>query len=524
MAPRYATYDSTTATASGRWSRRHKFSNYLVWSPDPALYTGARPVIYFKHGGARMQPNDLGLGSSTIATMCTDELGAFVVSYDCNPGGFYVAGGQEPDAEFFPESIESDIAALSWFNSRPTDTALWGATGSISTNWLLRAHWGSSSGGYDVAHAQLTPDGDVDYGEVATLRRGEAAYAVGASHRCGCVIVNQAQLMLSSFTAQRGGVAHGYDVYTVSGAHSVGASTLAVATGTGAIYKGNALVIGSKKYVATADRATPGTGGNAIPIYPTIEEDLTGGETVTVELGTDGSDLSKYWPYAWCGGYLYRIGTGYTWDTFPMARKQQADATRLARSDNPRALEATWVLIGGSGNELITSSVNAGDPKSFLNHMTSGVQDPAYSDLHSEHQSFAMAHLLDAAGNTTKVHLYQGNTTSNPGPYSGSGGPAWNKGTNALFSEELTATTIEVVGSGSNIYRKASGTWSSDFAVGRSVWVDGYATAANNGAKTITGNSGTDLTVQQSLTTEAAGASATFRWIALKAILQGLGW
>ena len=436
----YLTYDATTATASGRWSRRKKHSDFLIFAPDLTVFTTLpRPVVFLKHGGARMNPGDIGIASTSTTDLITDTMGAYLVIYDCPPGGFYNAGAQDPDCEFWPESVESDIEALAWFISRHDDSALWGA-GSISQNPDLRMHWGSSSGGWDVLHCQLSQDGAVPYGS-GPLQRGEDRFAINASHLCNVVFVNQPQVMLSTFTAVRAATAtyptpHTF-TYTVNGAHAIGSGTLAVTGDTEPIYTGSRLIIGSSKYVATADYAG---GPGSISVYPLIDATLSGGEAISVDFSTSGTDVSKYHPYAWCGSYLFRNGIGWTWDTFPSAIKEQSDVTSQVTSSNPRVTDVAWVIIGATANEIITSALTG--ERSFLNHVTPGTQEPAFNELHSEHQGFWLAYCLDLAGNTTDVHLYQGNTVSNPTLHNA----AWNKGRNAGFSPSVLQAVLESKG------------------------------------------------------------------------------
>jgi hypothetical protein len=77
---------------------------------------------------------------------------------------------------------------------------------------------------------------------------------------------------------------------TVVGAHSVGATTLAVTAldFSSTVKKGDTLSIAgdTQRYAVTADTATDGSGAATLPIYPTLKVGLSGSEVVTVETGT----------------------------------------------------------------------------------------------------------------------------------------------------------------------------------------------------------------------------------------------
>lgn len=75
----------------------------------------------------------------------------------------------------------------------------------------------------------------------------------------------------------------------------------------------------------------------------------------------------------------------------------------------------------------------------------------------------------------------------------------------------FTGTTVSAVGASSKIVRGA-GSWITDgFRVGKVVGVSGFATAANNGHFTILSLTATEMVVDATLTTEAAGASVTVK-------------
>ena len=71
-----------------------------------------------------------------------------------------------------------------------------------------------------------------------------------------------------------------------------------------------------------------------------------------------------------------------------------------------------------------------------------------------------------------------------------------------------TAVTNVTVASPANTYTTAA-TWTNTPAVGSWIYVSGFANAANNGFKQVTASSTTVVTVSQTLTAEAAGATVT---------------
>ncbi len=452
--PDYTTLDRTTAAYSGRWGKRGKFQRVRIWPPTNPVGGGnvsgylAPPwrVVFFKHGGGKMNPDDLDLGSNSTALYLANTLGCAVISYDTTPGGFYEPGAVEPEAKYWPETHEEDAAFIAWIRSRATDTALFGAGGSISTLPGKSLHWGLSSGGWDVVKTQLARDGEFEYASGA-IQRGEARFARKFDHRCNFVLVNQHQSILSSFCKSKVAATDPVDSYTVNGAHSIGATSVSITGGTGAWVKGNRLTItgDSQQYAVRTDKAS---GAGSLDIFPALRVTLSGGETIErVETGMD-----KYGDHAWCGGYFFRSGD-YIWqaDTvsgasgaeFPWETKRQADADLQITSDNPRVKEVAWMFIGasvgaGTDDPLFTSALTG--ETSFRQILpapyglaTEGTIHPGFINLHEEAQAFAMGYALDAAGNTSNVAVYQGNSTSNTTVAATN----WNKGRNADFSSAV---------------------------------------------------------------------------------------
>lgn len=453
--PDYATLNRATASYSGRWGKRGKFQTFRMWLPTNAAGGGnvsgysAPPwrVVAFKHGGAKMNPQALDLDTNSSALYFANTLGCVVVSYDTTPGGFYEPTAQEPDSKHWPETHEEDAAFIAWLRSNWNNTALFGAGGSISvlsSKWL---HWGLSSGGWDVIKTQLARDGEFDYASGA-VQRGDARFLAKYGHTCDFVWVNQTQAILSTFVKSKL-ASPAPSSYTVNGAHSIGATTLAITGGTGAWVKGNRLSItgDSLQYAVSADKAS---GAGNLSIFPALRVALSGGEAIAQEL----TNVEKYGDYAWCGGYFFRQGQGIIWQSdtvsgatgleFPWDIKRQADADVQCTADNPRVKEVAWLFLGATGGgELLTTALTG--ELSFRNILpgtyglaADGTIHPAFSSLHSEAQAFALAYVLDQLGNTSNVEVYAGNATTNVNV----GETNWNKGRASAFNTTVLGTFL----------------------------------------------------------------------------------
>lgn len=461
--PDFTTLTAATATYSGRWKRGGRFCNFRVWTPDNPAGGGnvsgydAPPwqnVVVFKHGGAKMNPNDLDLNTNSTALMLINELSAVIVSYDTTPSGFYESTALEPDALYWPETHQEDAEFISWLGANATNTTIFGTGKSIqSANRNTWMHYGSSSGAWDVLKTQCAREGDFPL-PTGALQRGEARFAANTSYYCNVVLVSQPQTMLATFVKSK----HASPApasYTVNGAHSAGVSTITIAGGTGRFLKGNRIQFNGtgQVYAIDADSAASPT---SVAIYPTLQTGVSNG--ATVDLVTTG--LEKYADQGWCGGYFFPSNSGYVWNddatlttpaVYPWENKRQADVDKMLTSDNPRVREVSWVFVGASGNELIKSTAGTSNEFAFLKHvpgpygtLADGAIDSAHNDLHGEWQSFYIAWLLDQLGNTTNVALYAGNTTSNPNVEVNA--TNWNKGQNADFSASVLKTFLQARG------------------------------------------------------------------------------
>lgn len=280
----FTNFDSSNATAVGRWSRSKRNSGFRIWTPDNP--TGGGPVagyqappwkvVYWKHGGGRSQPNDLDLPSNSTAQMLVNELSCALVSYDTPPGGFYEPNAIDSEAAYFPENIFDDHDAISWFRTHATDAALWGSGKSISTLPSKSRHWGGSSGGWDVLQTQLGLPGDL-LRRGRFSRRGEDRFAGDFDSRCDFVLVNIAQTMLSTFC--RSLVDDPASGYTVNGSQSPGATSIPV-TGGSLQFKTNDLIRfdgDPTDYTVQSDSATPAT---TVSIDPPLVRSISSGAIV----------------------------------------------------------------------------------------------------------------------------------------------------------------------------------------------------------------------------------------------------
>lgn len=433
-------YDETTATSSGRWSRFVKHSRFLHWKPDPNVFTGQRRVVFFTPIGAQMNPGDLGLGASLIAAMLTDELGCHVVSFETGPGGFYVPGVQEPDAIFGGEVMAQTAAAYGYFLSRYNDTSIWNTDFTCDPDPSHAMGWGSSAGAWRTAKTLLARDGDFDYHHAGAMC-GLSSYTVRQSAALGFALLHQGQYQLSSFVAARKPAVD--PSYVVSGTNSTGSIVLNLKTGNSQpIYMGTKLTIGSKVYCVKADFAGGATG--QVSIYPSLQEDATDGTAIS--FSWDG--IEKYWPYGWCGSYGFRNGNGQVWNAheanaFPMELKLELDCDIHLSSSNRRCTDLRVMFFGGDVGAPISSQLTG--EKSFLLNTVPGTPNPAYINLHAPHQAYWLAHRLSSLGNAN-VQVYAGNATNNPGPYDGTDGRPWCKGTNAMFTPAILKAFLQAGG------------------------------------------------------------------------------
>jgi hypothetical protein len=200
MAPFYATYDLTTASRVVRFRGRGRYSLAAVWDPPPG-FTGARGVGIRKHGGKRHNPRDFSLGANTTAQMFTDVFGAYVMAYDCDPGGLWRGDAEEVDCEFMDESAASDALFPMFLGAHYADPYLVGSTRTVDPARNRWCAFGESSGAHDVARSQFVPLGG--FGDLAAAEsvRGGRQFRYHPDHRCGHAYLFIPQNRISSFNA-----------------------------------------------------------------------------------------------------------------------------------------------------------------------------------------------------------------------------------------------------------------------------------------------------------------------------------
>lgn len=459
--PDFTTLTAETATVDrARWSRSKRHARLSIWTPDNPVgggnvsgYTAPPwPVCFHIHGGSRNNPNAVDPGTDANVLMLVNELSCAVVSIDYPPGGFYEAAAQEPDAEFWPESILSTHEAVQWAREHAADATLLGsASRSLTTDPQRSIMVGGSSGGWDVLQLQYSRDGDLPYSG-GPERRGDARFGGRYGSRCNFVHVAQPQALASTFCKSKH-ASPAPSSYTVSGAHSGGATSITVTGGTGRFLRANRIKFNGtgQEYAVTTDSASPAT---TLAIYPSLQSGLSGGETVDLQT----TNFEKYGDYSWMGGYFFRRGDGRVWQRdvtsaagdveFDWHLKRQADVDVLLTADNPRVKEVAIVLTGNSADNLIRSHTSTANEFSFRKHapvphgtLAFGAVAPAFINLHQEVSSYLVAFALDVAGNTADVALYAGNATSNPDSEVGSNN--WNKGQNADFSAAVLKAFLQ---------------------------------------------------------------------------------
>jgi hypothetical protein len=225
--PLYATYDTTTASRLIRWRGRGRYFVAAVFDP-PVGFTGARPVALRKHGGKRHNPRDLNAGGNPTLQELTDVLGAFVILYDVDPGGFWRGDGEEVDLELADESLASDALFVMLVRAHCADSWLVGTTRTIDPRVSAFLLLGESSGAYDSIRCQLVPLGGFDDLAQSAGIRGGGPYRFDPDHRVGFLFLFIGQNWLHDFNAYE---TRKLLASTATGSSS-GASTLAVSSGT----------------------------------------------------------------------------------------------------------------------------------------------------------------------------------------------------------------------------------------------------------------------------------------------------
>lgn len=266
--PLYAIYDTTTASRVIRWRGRGRYHVAAVWDP-PVGFTGPRGVALRKHGGKRHNPRDLSLGPNTTCQAFTDTLGAYVIAYDCDPGGLWRGDAEEVDLELSDDSLVSDALFAMLVRGHCDDPWLVGSTRTIDPDPKRWAGFGESSGAFDMARAQLVPLGG--FGQLAARAsvRGGRRFRFDPDHRVGHLFLYIGQNRLSSFNAYEtnDAGATSYVAATSGGSNAAGAALLRL--------RGDTIdLVGANRLKITAPLAAVTAGSN-----------LTGSTTLQVGSG-----------------------------------------------------------------------------------------------------------------------------------------------------------------------------------------------------------------------------------------------
>lgn len=221
--------------------------------------------------------------------------------------------------------------------------------------------------------------------------------------------------------------------HTVSEDYAGGAGSIKIAGNALTVDVPAATAIKVQQVVAVvSDVSAPVTG--ATPATVTVWPPLMMAFPATTSTVSFGHDVPEsYGEPSWAGAYVMSAGQGYTWRTFPIARKREADVDFLVVAENPRVKEINLMISSPSGLCLqrVDSLTHA---RSFWPrwNQTTPAPLPEHIDLHDCSQMAALAHEMYLAGNRNNVHAYLGGRDVNPNATNVD--LPWLKGRNASFS------------------------------------------------------------------------------------------
>lgn len=211
----------------------------------------------------------------------------------------------------------------------------------------------------------------------------------------------------------------------------------------GTIANGAAITV-VQELAVTADFAG---GGGAVSIWPSLQFPVAVGSTISVQHPAG----EGYGVHSWAVGYLGTASMGRVWRSddaggrgVPLAEKRDADADRLLRADNPRALELNVLALGAFGNGLQRVDTLTAE-RSFWMRRNVAVPTilPEHVDLHDTgdiahwmHQAYLLR--LAAGRNVAGLAAYLGDRRDNP---TGTGvvpaNQPWLLGRNASFDPQV---------------------------------------------------------------------------------------
>jgi hypothetical protein len=439
-----------TAIASGEWSRHGEHCSWIAWAKDPDATV--RSAVFFTHGGAETNWEDLELTNNTTYLMLVNELNCVLISYDVSPGFFRIESGEGTSSKDVFEKQLEHAAAIAYLRSilGLEDNTVLPSGMRITTDPDLSMHAGSSSGAYDALRCQFMPSGSLPNSRDRVIR-GEGRFARVHGYECNVVLANITQVSLSQFCEYRVdpllvGVDGTYETNTPATVTAAGSGTIAIDGDTAALYRANRIqyTVASTTYTHAIKVDFAG-GAGTVSVFPVVPVNIPDNTPIVFV----HANAETYGELSWAQQYLFSAASGYVWrsddasgDGFPMDIKVQADVDYMLDLTNPRVYEVSVFFNGADVDSLITSALTG--EQSFLNNWTPGVPHYAYIDLHGAHQPFYFAWwLYEVAGNTDVV-VYCGDSTVNVNY--GDPSVPWNKGRNGDFSPSVLKTYLQARG------------------------------------------------------------------------------
>jgi hypothetical protein len=428
-----------TAIASGRWSREGEHCDWVAWARDPSA--GKRKVVFYSHGGAETDWENVDINSNTTYLMLVNDLNTIVISYDTSPGFFRVESGEGTSSKDIFEKQFEHMAAIAYLRRLLGDPAngilpsgMW-----ISVEPNESGHGGGSSGAYDVLRAQLTSSDALGDAWNKAIR-GEGRFSRAYGHECNFLVLSIPQVSLSQFHEYYvdPAIAGGDTTYltnTPATVTPIGSSTIALDGDTKALFRGNRIIVNvagtNYTYAVTADYAG---GPGSVSIFPLVKANIPDNTPVVFV----HEAVETYGKLGWASQYLFSAASGYVWrsddpDGFPMEVKRQADVDLMLDVTNPRVHDIHVIFNGADVFGLITSAL-VGE-QSFLETWDPGFAHPAKIDLHGGHEAFYVAYWLwIVAGNTTGA-MYVGSAAVNVNV--GDPSVPWNTGLHGAYDSNV---------------------------------------------------------------------------------------
>lgn len=417
----YTTYDDAgmsahpATTRAVRYMRHGKYNILHIFDPDPALWTGPRPVLICWPPGGNMSKGDWDWGSDPILKMFTDDLGGYVVLANGRQGGHYLEPVEEQDMLFSPNlQLESNIVPM-FLKANATNSAVFGSTYEAQTEPRYYAIYGTSAGAWRSLWGQLVPRGDMADLADALAVTGDPIYKYDYDHTVGHFFGDTIQCQLTTFSDCLTSTAA---TYTVNGNMAAGASSITITAGNGqTFWRGNRIRFNGagQQYAVTADKAGAGT----LTLFPPLVTGVSTGATVDVV--ATGQEV--YGDQSWAMAYVGTKSDGRVWRSddpsglgVPMDEKLQASLHYLVRADNPRVGELNIMLYRGAGSclELVNTTSGVRSFWTLRNQATPTVL-PDHTNLHDEADAAFLAHSFYlAGGNSPNVNAYIGDADSNP--------------------------------------------------------------------------------------------------------------